>query len=127
MFLRVGLGLTFVFIGIDILRHPTMWLGYVPQETLLGFNQETMLRMGGLFDMVVGTLLIIKAWPRLAGALAVLHLIGIFTLNGIDGVLARNIGLLGTAIAITVWPNSYRRKKWWWSRNKRWRGTEDEY
>lgn len=126
MFLRVGLGLTFLFIGVDILRHPTVWIGYVPRETMLGLDSETMLRIGGFFDMIVGTLLIIKAWPRVAGALATLHLIGIFSLNGIDGVLARNIGLLGAAIAVLVWPNSYRRRRWWWSKRRRWRGTEDE-
>jgi len=126
LFLRVGLGLTFLFIGVDILRHPTVWIGYVPRETMLGLDSETMLRIGGFFDMIVGTLLIIKAWPRVAGALATLHLIGIFSLNGIDGVLARNIGLLGAAIAVLVWPNSYRRRRWWWSKRRRWRGTEDE-
>jgi hypothetical protein len=126
LFLRVGLGLTFLFIGVDILRHPTAWLGYVPQETMLSLDRETMLKIGGLFDITIGLLLTIKAWPRVAGALAVLHLLGIFSLNGIDGVLARNIGLLGAGIAVMVWPNSYRRRRWWWSKRRRWRGTEDE-
>lgn len=126
MFLRVGLGLTFLFIGVDILRHPTAWLSFVPQETMFSLNRETMLKVGGLFDITIGLLLTTKAWPRVAGALAVVHLLGIFSLNGIDGVLARNIGLLGTAIAVMIWPNSYRRKRWWWSKRRRWRGMEDE-
>lgn len=126
LFLRVGLGLTFLFIGVDILRHPTVWLGFVPQETMFSLDRDTMLKMGGLFDITIGLLLTIKAWPRVAAALAVIHLLGIFSLNGIDGVLARNIGLLGTAIAVMVWPNSYRRKRWWWSKRRRWRGMEDE-
>lgn len=126
MFLRIGLGLTFIYIGVDILRHPNMWIGYVPQETMFTLDRAAMLRLGGLFDITIGAMLGAKIWPRLAGALAVLHLMGIFTLNGIDSVLARNIGLLGTALAVVVWPKNYRRKRWWWQRRRGWRGIEEE-
>lgn len=126
MFLRIGLGLTFIYIGVDILRHPNMWIGYVPQETMFTLDRAAMLRLGGLFDITIGAMLGAKIWPRLAGVLAVLHLMGIFTLNGIDSVLARNIGLLGTALAVVVWPKNYRRKRWWWQRRRGWRGIEEE-
>jgi uncharacterized membrane protein YphA (DoxX/SURF4 family) len=125
LFLRVGLGLTFLYIGLDIWRHPDMWIGYVPSETMFGLTRESMLRFGGLFDLVIGVLLVTKVMPKLAGALAVLHLVGIFTLNGIDAVLVRNVGLLGAALAVAVWPSSYhRRKRWWGNRMKKRSGEE---
>lgn len=124
--MRIGLGLTFIYIGVDILRHPNLWIGYIPQETVFNLDRVTMLRLAGLFDITIGAMLGAKIWPRLAGSLAVLHLIGIFTLNGMDSVVARNIGLLGTALAVAVWPKSYRRKRWWWQRRRGWRGIEEE-
>jgi len=118
LFLRIGLGLTFIYIGVDILRHPDMWIGYVPNETMFGFARETLLRFGGLLDLVIGMLLLVKVLPKVASWLAVLHLIGIFTLNEIDGVLARNLGLLGAAIAIAIWPSSYHRRRHWWNKGR---------
>jgi hypothetical protein len=125
LILRAGLGLTFIYIGVDILRHPDLWIGYVPNETMFGLSRDSLLRFGGFFDLIIGALLMTKTAPKIGGSLAVLHLMGIFTLNGIDSVLARNIGLLGAAIAVAIWPSSYRKKKHKWGRKSKKNNTQD--
>lgn len=126
-FLRWGLGLTFLGIGIDILWHPDIWIGYVPESLpLIDLSREVTLQMGGVFDIAIGVLLLMNVWLKTAGLLAALHLTGIIILNGIDAVLIRNVGLLGTAMAILFWPTHYRKKKGRWLSRKSKRGSAEE-
>jgi len=127
LFLRIGLGLTFVYIGVDVLRHPEAWLGFVSDEVWFGLTRESLLRLGGVFDLVIGLLLVFRIMTKLAGVLAVLCLLGVFVMNGIDVALVRNLGLLGAALAVAAWPGSYHRKKHWWQRkSKRGGGSSEE-
>ncbi len=112
LFLRLGLGLTFLWIGIDILRHPELWIGYAPAKVPLGLTRETALQASGFFDVVVGLALTVPVLPKLMGALAAAHLLAIIVTQGIDAVLIRDVGLLGAALAILFWPTHYHQKKW---------------
>lgn len=127
-FLRWGLGLTFLGIGIDIFWHPDIWLGYVPESLpLVDLSREALLQMGGAFNITVGVLLLMNVWLKTASFLAAAHLTGIIILNGIDAVLIRNIGLLGTALAILFWPTHYHKKKRrWFSRKSKGGSLEEE-
>lgn len=113
-----GLGIVFLWIGLDILKHPTSWLGFVPPHLPLGLTRETALQLNGMLDVGLGILLILRWWQKLAAALAVLHIVGILALNGIDAVLIRDVGLLGAAFGLLLWPTKYRRHRWWkvWQR-----------
>lgn len=113
LFLRISLGLTLIFMGTDVFRHPEAWITYVSSESIFGFNQDALLRFGGMFDIVIGLMLVVKIMPKLAGSLIVIHLLGIFIGNGFDSTLARNISLLGTSMAIAMWPSSYHKKSHW--------------
>ncbi len=115
-FLRWGLGLTFLWIGVDILRHPSLWIGYVPENLLFSLPRETVLRANGLFDVLVGLALIAQFLPKLAALLATVHLAGIVATSGIGAVLIRDVGLLGAALALLLWPAHYHRKKGWKSK-----------
>lgn len=121
LFLRLGLGLTFLGIGIDILRHPDIWLGYVPASVPLGLAREMALQVSGFFDVAVGLALMVPVWPRLMGGLATAHLLAILITQGVDAVLIRDMGLLGAALAVTLWPTHYHRKKGWGGRLFFWR------
>lgn len=112
-FLRMGLGIAFLWIGVDMLRHPDVWIGYVPEDVPLGLTQEAALQVGGLFDVVVGLALMVPVLPKLMGGLAAIYLLTIVVTNGVDAVLIRNIGLLGAALALLFWPTHYHRKKGW--------------
>lgn len=114
-----GLGIVFLWIGLDILVHPTNWIGFLPENIPLGLSRERALFLNGIADAVAGSLLILHWWPRLISGYAILHLLGILVTNGIDAVIIRDVGLLGIALALFFWPTHYRRHRWWkfWQRS----------
>jgi len=111
IFLRVGLGLTFLWIGIDMFRSPDAWIGFMPQNVPGGFSREGALTGAAVFDAVLGLLLLTDNFPRVTAFLVTLHLAGIIAVQGIDAVLIRDVGLLGAALALLAWP--HRRRKHW--------------
>lgn len=112
--LRIGLGVTFLLIGIDILRNPQNWIGYVPGGVPLGLSREGLLAATGVFDAIVGLGLILRVMPKVSSGLAALHLIGIIITSGIDPVIVRDIGLLAAALALFFWPTRHHRKHQRW-------------
>lgn len=113
LFLHLGLGTTFLWIGIDIFRHPEAWIGYVPTDLPMGISRELGLHMTAVLDSMLGIIFIIQAFPKMAALLAVIHLIGIIVVHGLDAVLVRDVGLLGAAMALYVWPRHYRKHRGW--------------
>lgn len=109
IFLSLGLGIVFLWIGVDIIRHPDSWIGYLPANIPLGIERTLALKINAIFDMVLGVLLIARWWPKIAAGLAVLHLVGILATQGIDAVIIRDIGLLGCALALLSWPRRHYR------------------
>jgi len=126
LFLSWGLGLVFLWIGLNILRSPNNWLGFVPQSVPLGMARETALKFGGIFDLALGVALVLRWWPKTAALLAALHIAFVLVQNGIDAVLIRDVGLLGAALALFTWPNHYRRRHWF-KFFKRRKPPEEEY
>ncbi len=103
-FLSWGLGIVFLWIGLDILRHPDAWIGYVPAHLPFGLDRALALKLNGIFNTAIGIFLILGWWPKIIAALATLHLIGILFQQGIDAILIRDIGLLGASLALLFWP-----------------------
>jgi len=89
LFLRWGLGLTFIYIGLDIFVHPDLWIGYMPATVPFGLARDTTLRAAGFFDLALGTLLVVRFIPKLMGMLAALHLLGVMVMQGLDAVLVQ--------------------------------------
>src|SRR5688500_5526496 len=114
LLMRLGLGVVFLWIGIDILRTPDSWIGFLPPwELPLGLTKEQMLQANGALDVALGILLMLNKLPRLSATVAALHLAGILVINGVNGVLIRDVGLFGTALALLFWPqHGYRRNRW---------------
>lgn len=112
-FLRMGLGITFLWIGVDVLRHPDVWIGYLPESVPLGLTREVALQISGFVDVVLGLALLVQVLPKLMSFVAAAHLLVIIVTSGIDAGLVRNVGLLGAALALTFWPTHYHRKKGW--------------
>lgn len=106
-----GLGIVFLWIGFDMLRHPESWIGFLPQRIPFDLSRETALQINGIMDAALGALLILRWWQKIVAIIAAGHLIGVVAYNGIDAVLIRDIGLLGTAIALLLWPTKYRKRR----------------
>src|SRR5688572_27498154 len=124
--LRLGLAAVFLWIGIDIVRHPDAWIGYLPSSLPFNLTRELALRLNAVVDMAIGILLLAGRLRRLTSLLAVLHLLGIIVVHGIDQVIIRDVGLLGAALALLLWPQSHHRKPWWRRLLRRRRPEYDE-
>ena len=112
LFLQLGLGITFTWIGVDIVRHPDLWIGYVPPELPLGIERALALKINGAADILLGIFLIIGIWRKPVATLAALHLLAILFFQGIDAVLIRDFGLLGATLALFFYPAPSRRRNW---------------
>lgn len=107
--LSIGLGIVFLWIGIDILRHPDSWIGYIPSNLPFHVPTTSLLKANGVFDIALGLLLILRMWPKLIAFLAAGHLIAIIATQGVDAVLIRDVGLLGASLALLFWPKRHYR------------------
>lgn len=102
--LRVGLGITFLWIGILILKSPDTWGGYLQPWAvrLLPISIAQALISTALFDIIVGFLLLVDWWPWLAGLMGAVHLVIVLTVSGITDITIRDIGLLAGCITIMI-------------------------
>lgn len=106
--LRVGLAITFLWIGILILRDPAAWTGFIRPwaEVLLLSTPEKAMIGTAVLDILIGAALLIDFLTFWASLLAALHLIIVLAVAGIDAITVRDIGLLAGALALAVslWP-----------------------
>jgi|SRR3989344_1513942 len=102
--LRVGLAITFIWIGILILKSPESWGGYLQPwaVSLLPISITQALISTAIFDIIIGILFLIDYLPWFAGLMASLHLIIVLTVSGITDITVRDIGLLAAALVITI-------------------------
>ncbi len=103
--LRVGIGITFLLIGIDQFLHPQRWYGYLAPwaETLLAVTPEKFFFYNAVFDAALGVLLIVGIFTRLFALVAALHLVGVLANIGYSEIAARDIGLLFAALALACY------------------------
>ncbi len=110
--LRVGMAITFLWIGILILRDPVGWGGYVQPwaANLLPISLKGVMIGTALFDIIIGALLLIDYFTWLAALLGALHLVTVLTVSGINTITVRDIGLFtaALALAISAWPENFR-------------------
>ena len=102
--LRVGLAMTFLWVGVLILRDPEGW-GSLLQPwaaNLLMQPLRTAMLETAALDFVIGFLLLVDLWTPIAGALAALHLVVVLVVTGIQEITVRDIGLLAASIAVMV-------------------------
>lgn len=123
--LRIGLGVVFVWIGIDVFRNPTDWVSFVPS---VGIDPNQLLKFGGVFDLVIGIALITGFFYRLAALLGALHVASVLIMFGVDQVLIRDVGLLGALLSLLFWKkNGYKKRSWYKKWFKRKNHSYEEY
>lgn len=116
--LRVGMAITFIWIGILILKSPESWGGYLQPWAvkLLPVPIKQALISTAVLDITIGVLFLVDWLPWLAGLLASLHLVSVLTVSGITDITVRDIGLLAGCIVIMTeslpyWLKNYFTKK----------------
>ena len=102
--LRVGMAITFLWVGVLILQDPAAWTGFIKPwvaDLLITTPEKTMIGTA-IFDIAVGFLLLIDFWTFWASFFAALHLALVLLVSGIDAITVRDIGLLAGALAMAV-------------------------
>lgn len=101
--LRVGMGITFLWVGILIFREPEFWSGFMPVFVIKMFdNLIPFTMLTGVVDVLIGLFLLFDLLTFWIALIAFAHLIGILLLTGIDDTTVRDIGLAAGAFALAV-------------------------
>jgi len=102
--LRVGLAITFLWIGVLIFKNPESWGGYLqPWAAGLLPIPLTQAMIGtAILDIVIGFFLLIDVLTWLAALLGAVHLIIVLAVSGITDITVRDIGLLTAALALMI-------------------------
>lgn len=102
--LRVGLAITFLWIGILIFREPEAW-GYLLRPWAVDFLpiplKEAMIGIA-ILDIVVGVFLLIDIFTWIAALVGAFHLAIVLATTGINAITVRDIGLLAAALALAI-------------------------
>ena len=113
-FLRVGLAITFLWIGVLIFKEPEAWEGYLQPWAagLLPVPLAQAMFATAILDIVIGVFLLAGVFTWLAALAAALHLAIVLAVSGITDFTVRDIGLLAGALALMIdsWP-----EKWIWT------------
>ncbi|MBI2451892.1 DoxX family membrane protein [Candidatus Pacearchaeota archaeon] len=98
---RYGVGIVFFLLGVSQITGPEGWIAWFPSWiTSFGFSIPTFIFLNGIFDSLVGLLLIIGLLTRIISLLAVLHLVGVISVLGYNDIAIRDFGLLLAALSV---------------------------
>ena len=102
--LRVGLAVTFLWIGILIIRNPEAWGGYLQPWAagLLPIPLAQAMMGTAILDIAIGAFLLINFLPWLAASVGAIHLAVILIVSGITDITVRDIGLLAGMLALMI-------------------------
>ena len=102
--LRVGMAITFLWIGILIFREPESWGLYLQPwaANLLPTSLESAMIGTAIFDIVVGFLFLVDIATWIAALFGSIHLIIVLTVVGINAITVRDIGLLTGTFALLL-------------------------
>ena len=109
--LRVGLAVTFLWIGVLIFKQSEAWMGYLQPWVvkLLPISIEQVMLGTAVLDIGIGFLFLVDVltWP--AALLASLHLVIVLAVSGITDITVRDIGILAAAVALMTetWPENF--------------------
>ena len=102
--LRIGLAITFIWIGILIFREPEAWGSYIlPWAVeLLPMPIKEIVMGTAVLDIAIGIFLLIRPVVWIASLLGSVHLIMVLITSGINEGTVRDIGLLAGIVALMI-------------------------
>lgn len=101
---RIGLGITFVWIGVLIFGNPAGWGAYVQPWALnlLPVPIVQIMMFTAILDVTIGVLLLFNLFVWVVSFVAALHIASVLIVSGITDVTVRDIAILYCAIALFV-------------------------
>lgn len=100
--LRVGTAVTFLWIGMLILKTPEAWGGFILPWALKLLPVSVYEAMIGvaILDIIIGIFLLFDTFVWIAALLGALHMIIVLTVSGINEVTVRDIAILAGTLAL---------------------------
>ena len=106
--LRVGMAITFLWIGILIFSDPDAWGGLLQPwaVNLLPVPLAQAMHATAVLDLLIGLCLLLDVFVLPAVIISLIHLIIVLITVGINVVTVRDIGLAAASLALifTYWP-----------------------
>lgn len=117
--LRVGLAITFLWIGILIFKSPEGWSNFLEPWAagLLPIPLKEAMIGTAILDIVIGALLLTDTFVWLAALVGAIHLVIVLAVSGITDVTVRDIGLLAGLVGLmleSLPPEVADRIRWRW-------------
>lgn len=114
--LRVGIGITFVWVGVLIFRNPEAWGGMIRPwaAALLTIPVREAMLATAVLDIAIGLALLAGIRVFWASALGFFHIITVLVTVGIDVVTVRDIAIGSGLLAIMAdaWPAGFLSTYW---------------
>ncbi len=103
-FLRVGLAITFIWIGVLIFRDPIAWGSYIEPWAvdLLPVSLAQVMVGTAVLDVLVGLGFLFNFYVWVAALLGSVHLLVVMTVSGVTDITIRDAGLLTGALALFI-------------------------
>ena len=99
--LRIGLALVVLWFGLNQIFDSATWMGYLPGFVFnLPISAELFVLLNGIAEVVLGGLLLLGLFTRVASGLLFLHLFGISVSLGYNDVMIRDLGLSIAMLAV---------------------------
>ena len=99
--IRIGLSLIFLWFGFNQVFNSSDWTGWLPEWALNTLIQpERLVLLNGLFESILGFLLLIGLFTRIVAALLTIHLWILIPIVGYNDVAIRDFGLSLAALSI---------------------------
>lgn len=101
---RIGLGITFLWIGVLIFRDPIGWSGYVqPWAAHLIPLPLVQVMVGTAFlDMIIGVFLLLNVFVYIITFVGAIHIMSVLLVSGITDITVRDIAILYCSVALMV-------------------------
>ena len=102
--LRIGLAVTFLWIGVLIFKQPEAWGGYLQPwaAKLLPIPITQAMVATAILDIGIGVLLLVNRLVWMAALAGAIHLIIVLATSGVTDITVRDVGLLAAALALAV-------------------------
>lgn len=100
--LRIGLALVFLWFGLNQLFDPGSWVGWVPGWIHPIVHPAIVVFVNGIFEVALGTMLLIGFMTRLSALILGVHLFFISLSVGYGGTMVRDLGLFIATFSIVL-------------------------
>lgn len=103
--LRIGLAITFLWIGIFIFKQPEAWGGYLQSwaVALLPIPLSQAMVGAAVLDIMIGLFLLFDIFTWFVALVSAFHLIIILIVSGITDITVRDIGLLAATLSLMLY------------------------